>query len=70
LGKKKSHRAAVVHAFTLSIWEAEAEAGLCEFQVSLEYTVSSRTARKMLPGKNKIQSKPNHSLKLALVVKT
>jgi hypothetical protein len=45
----------VAHAFNPSIWEAEA-GGISEFEVSLVYKVSSRTARaiqKTLTQKNK-----------------
>ena len=34
----------VVHAFSLSTWEAEA-GNLCEFEASLVYRANSRTAR-------------------------
>jgi hypothetical protein len=35
----------VVHAFNLSTWEAEAGRQISEFETSLVYQVSSRTAR-------------------------
>jgi hypothetical protein len=35
----------VAHTFNASSWEAEAGRTLCEFEASLVYTVSSRTAR-------------------------
>jgi hypothetical protein len=36
---------AVAHAFDASTQEAEAKADLCEFEASLVYRVSSKTAR-------------------------
>ena len=42
--KNKNSRAVVAHAFNPSIWEAEA-GGISEFEASLVYKVSSRTAR-------------------------
>jgi hypothetical protein len=35
----------VVHTFKSSMWEAETGASLCEFEASLFYRMSSRTAR-------------------------
>ena len=47
--KDEPGQAVVAHACNLSTWEVEAEAGRCrqisEFEASLVYRVSSRTAR-------------------------
>jgi hypothetical protein len=37
--------AVVVHAFTFSTWEAEGGRQISEFEASLVYKVSSRTAK-------------------------
>jgi hypothetical protein len=48
----------VTHAFNPSTWEAEAE-GFLEFEASLVYTVSSRTA--MATQRNSVSKKQKHN---------